>query len=205
MPPQVVTVRNASKVAAALSNEKCQRILDYLGKRKDATESQISKDLGIALSTVHYNMKVLAEANLVIDDEYTYSAKGKEVTHYRLNKNPIVIVQEEREYLDLMKAIMPAAAITAGAAVIWQIARGKLPAAGQANDMALYAMESAPESARIVADEAPSMMAMKVAETAPVAASSDVLPYFLAGVVITLVLSFVLLGVLQWWNKRTVG
>lgn len=200
MPPQVVTVKNASKVAAALSNEKCQRILDYLQKHKDATESQISKGLDIPLSTVHYNMKVLSEANLVMDDVYSYSAKGKEVTHYRLNKNPIVIVQEEREYTDLLKAIMPAAAIAAGAALVWQIARKAVPSNLAANDAMLYMAESAPE-ARILADDAAGTMMMKAAE-APIAAQPDFLPYFIAGAVVTLVLSIILLSIYQWWSRR---
>jgi DNA-binding transcriptional ArsR family regulator len=193
MPPQVVSVRNASKVAAALANEKCQRILDYLGKHKDATETQISKDLDIALSTVHYNMKVLSEAHLVMDDVYTYSAKGKEVTHYRLNKNPIVIVQEEESrYTDLLKAIIPAAVIAAGVAIIWKIAH-----TAPQTDM-FYA-----ESTRMVADDAAAgstMMAKgaEVTQNAP----PDMLPYFIAGALVTLVLSFALLAIYQWWNNR---
>ncbi len=90
MPPTVVTVRNAGKVATALSNEKCQKILSYLMKHEDATETGLAKALAMPLSTVHYNMKILVESKLAIPDTYSYSSRGKEVLHYRVNKNPIV-------------------------------------------------------------------------------------------------------------------
>ena len=55
----------AKKLTQALSNEKCRKILDYLSTRKEATETQIAKDLKIPISTVHYNIKILAENKLV--------------------------------------------------------------------------------------------------------------------------------------------
>lgn len=196
MPPQVVHVKNASKVASALSNEKCQRILDYLGKREDATESKMAKDLGIALSTIHYNMKVLVDAQLVLDDEYTYSPKGKEVTHYRVNKNPIVIVQEESQ-LDLLKAITPAAIIAAGIGfgiTLWQ---------KHLTNVALIAAPS------------PQMAMMKTAAaenvgTQLMAANQAIIPvqttefysWFVAGIISTLVLSFLVLTFYHWWARR---
>jgi predicted transcriptional regulator len=191
MPPQVVTVKNASKVAAALANEKCQRILDYLTKHEDGTETQIAKDLHLPLSTVHYNMKVLSEANLVLTDTYSYSSKGKEVTHYRTNKNPIVIVQEEKQYFDLLKAVVPAAILAAGAGIIYQLAT-RTPVVAQETAMRTFGAEE------MVADAAPMM-----AKAAPIeAVPPNMLPWFIAGIITTLALSLITLAVYQWWTAR---
>jgi DNA-binding transcriptional ArsR family regulator len=193
MPPQVVHVKNASKIAAALSNPKCQRILEYLDKKADATESGIAKDLSIPLSTVHYNMKLLTEANLVLSNEYTYSVKGKEVTHYKRNKNPIVIIQEEQQ-LDLLKAIAPAALIAAGIGIAYAIATKATPLLSTFNyaqgDIAVR--EYAPEAGTMMMKAAPA------AQAAPV----NTLPWFIAGVVTTFILSIVLLFIYRWWSKR---
>lgn len=196
MPPQVITVRNASKVASALANEKCQKILEYLGKHEDATETQLSKTLGIPLSTVHYNMKVLADAHLVLGDQYTYSSRGKEVTHYRVNKNPIVIIQEEQQ-LDLLKAIAPAALLAAGIGVAWSLLHGAQNALTAAPQAAGFLAEAGSEAAQDGA-----VIAMKAAPAAAPSASPDLLPWFLAGVTITLALSFAVLAVYRWWNTR---
>jgi len=187
MPPQVIHVRNAAKVAAALANEKCQKILAHLGKHADSTETKLSAELKIPLSTVHYNMKVLMEAHLVLGDEYTYSAKGKEVTHYRVNKNPIVIVQEE-QHLDLLKAIVPAALIAAALGIVYNYLQ--TPAFTTQSG----AMEAAP---KLMAAAAPTAAPIAAQITAP-----SMLPWFIAGVLVTVILSFCLLIIYREWSKR---
>ena len=191
MPPQVIHVKNASKVANALANEKCQKILEYLGKHADATETKLSKELKIPLSTVHYNMKVLTEAKLVIGNEYTYSPKGKEVTHYRMNKNPIVIVQEDGQ-LDLLKAVVPAAIIAAAVGIAWSFLERSTE--GSLQQTALDT--GAPAAAKMMAATAP--QAAQMAAWTP----EDMLPYFFGGIIIMLFVTFLLAMVLRWWNQR---
>jgi DNA-binding transcriptional ArsR family regulator len=203
MPPQVVTVRNAGKVAAALANEKCQRILDYLGRHEDATETQLSKALDIPLSTVHYNMKILSDAQLVLNNEYTYSPKGKEVTHYKVNKNPIVIVQEESSSLELLKAITPAAIIAGGIGIAYSLYQ-KMHFAAQTAAPEFSTMMAEDASAKM-AGEAGATAAMRTIEAAPamvVQSPPDMMPWFVAGVVTTLLLSFITLAGYNWWRKR---
>ena len=82
--------KKAKKIAEAINNETSRKILDALAK-KDHTESELSKELGIAISTIHYNLKQLMEANLIVVDEFHYSSKGKEVNHYKLANKYIIL------------------------------------------------------------------------------------------------------------------
>jgi len=49
----------AKKLAEVIGNDTCRKILDFLASKKSATETEISKDLNIPISTVHYNLKHL--------------------------------------------------------------------------------------------------------------------------------------------------
>jgi predicted transcriptional regulator len=112
----------AKKLAQVISNDTCRALLDHLAKKKDATESDISKELKLPLSTVHYNLQHLVEAKLVQAEEFHYSPKGKEVLHYSLtNKFVIIAPRDANEtFLEKLKKIMPVAAITLGAAAVIQ-------------------------------------------------------------------------------------
>mgnify|MGYP001585332215 FL=1 len=48
------------KVSNVISNDSCRKILDYLSN-KEATETEIAQNLGIPISTVHYNLHQLME------------------------------------------------------------------------------------------------------------------------------------------------
>jgi DNA-binding transcriptional ArsR family regulator len=155
----------AKKLAQVMANPTCTRILDYLAG-KDATETQVAKELGIPISTVHYNLQQLVEAKLVVVDEFHYSEKGREVNHYKLaNKYIIIAPQDDPSFLANLKKYLPVAIITAGAAVVlktMQFMTGTTEAAiaddalaTKAAPMAADAVpESAPEFTRIMADTA---------------------------------------------------
>lgn len=104
----------AKKLSKALGNASCRKILDYLALKGDATETQISKELNVPISTVHYNMKLLAENGLVSMNEYHYSEKGKEVIHYKMRNRYIVIAPEpedEKSIMSKLKNMLPGAII----------------------------------------------------------------------------------------------
>jgi DNA-binding transcriptional ArsR family regulator len=103
----------AKKLAQVMSNPTCMKILEYLAG-KEATETQIATDLNIPLSTVHYNMQQLAAAKLVLADEFHYSDKGREVTHYKLAKQYIIIAPDDDDpgFLDRLKKFVPVVVIT---------------------------------------------------------------------------------------------
>ncbi len=202
MPPTVVTVQNAGKVATALSNDKCQRILQYLAKHEDATETGLAKALEIPLSTVHYNMKLLVESKLAIPDAYTYSSRGKEIMHYRANKNPIIIVQAEDQF-SMLRAVVPAVLVTAGGAMIYQLAHR----ANLGIDFAGSAMPAlADEGARMMAaDAAPELMkaAPMMAQAPAVAqvATSNPVPAFILGALSVLIVTYLVILFMRWRSK----
>ncbi|MFC1741202.1 hypothetical protein ACFL3V_01565 [Nanoarchaeota archaeon] len=120
----------AKKLAEVISNNTCRKMLDHLADKKDATESDISKDLKIPISTVHYNMKALLTARLVKCDEYHYSAKGKEVNHYRLANQYVIIAPEGEKALirEKLKSIIPTALIMGFAAGVIKLFSGSFGA-----------------------------------------------------------------------------
>jgi DNA-binding transcriptional ArsR family regulator len=144
----------AKKLSQVLSNPTATRILEHLSG-KDATATQISEDLKIPLSTVHYNLQQLVEAKLVLAEEFHYSSRGKEVNHYKLaNKYIIIAPAEEQEtLLKRLKGLLPIALVTLGAAVIlkaMQAMTGTLPVPGA--DLATQ--ETAPMALKTTADAA---------------------------------------------------
>jgi DNA-binding transcriptional ArsR family regulator len=185
----------AKKLSNVLGNVTCRKILDYLASKGEATETQISKDLKIAISTVHYNLNLLDENGLVSKDEYHYSEKGKEVIHYKMKNRYIVIApdhSDEKSILDKLKGIIPAAIILAAGTLIVGFFdfffRAK--SASTLNIMAAKTMAS--ESAD-AAGAAAVQTAMPLARSAPVVSSQPhfTLWFFAGGVM-------VLIGVLLW-------
>lgn len=115
----------AKQLAQIVSNDVCRRILDFLSaKEKGATETEISADLGIALSTAHYNMKQLVESGIVKAEEFHYSPKGREVLHYTLANKYIIIAPKATATESLankLKRILPVVAVVAAAGAVVQI------------------------------------------------------------------------------------
>ena len=95
----------AKKVAKAITNSKCRKILNLLAD-KDYTASQLSKKLNLPLSTIHYNLNLLVESELVIADEYHYSKKMKEILHYKLANQYVVIGTKKQEGFNLKEKLM---------------------------------------------------------------------------------------------------
>jgi DNA-binding transcriptional ArsR family regulator len=115
----------SKNLAQVISNDTARKILDYLSKAESATESEISKELDVPLSTVHYNLQSLVKANLVKTEEFHYSEKGKEVLHYTLANKIIIIAPKSANkdnFLQKLKGILPVAFVSLGAAAIIQVA-----------------------------------------------------------------------------------
>jgi DNA-binding transcriptional ArsR family regulator len=111
----------AKRLAQAITNESCRKILDYLAD-KEATESELSETLEIPLSTVHYNLKQLMDSGLVSSEEYHYSEKGKEVNHYRLaNKYIIIASKSVWGIKEKLRSILPVVLIVSAAAGLIQV------------------------------------------------------------------------------------
>ncbi len=112
----------ARKLANVINSESCRKILNHLTEN-NATETELSKELNIPISTVHYNIKQLSESGLVKNSEFHYSTKGKEVHHYSLANKYIIIAPKKSEPISAkIKKLLPALlGITVGAAILgWQ-------------------------------------------------------------------------------------
>ena len=97
--------------------------MDYLSG-KEATETELSSNLGIPISTVHYNLQQLMETGLIDAEEYHYSKKGKEINHYRLaNKYIIIAPKKTFGIKEKLKSILPVMLIVSGAALALQYSK----------------------------------------------------------------------------------
>jgi DNA-binding transcriptional ArsR family regulator len=157
------------KLAQTISNESCKKILSYIAD-KEGTESDIAKQLSLPLSTVHYNLKQLVKAGLVIADEYHYSKKGKEILHYKAANKYVVIAPKGVWGLkEKLKGILPVALLIGAGATSLQyfttaqsfISEEPMKAAGMmADSVAEVAMPAA-----MVMEESTDMAAPELVRT----------------------------------------
>lgn len=100
----------AKKIANAVNNETGAKILDFLADR-EATETEIAKELKLAASTVSYNLKQLLDAKLVVWEKSHLSNKGKEVKNYTVANRYIIIAPKgssKEDFLEKVKHLFPA-------------------------------------------------------------------------------------------------
>jgi DNA-binding transcriptional ArsR family regulator len=176
---------NESKnLAQVISNDKARKILDFLSKHDSATESDIAKQMGLPLSTAHYNLQALTKANLVQAEEFHYSEKGKEVLHYSLANKIIIIAPKKastESFRDKLKSILPigliALAVGGVIQLVTMLKRGVFSAAANLAASANFPPYSAmaKQAQDVVVENAPRMMAAgaeaanNLAATAPTA------------------------------------
>ena len=175
------------KISNVISNDSCRKILDYLAS-KEATESELAAKLDIPISTVHYNLQQLKETSLIDADEYHYSAKGKEVQHYRLaNKYIIIAPKKTFGIKEKLKAILPVALIAAGTAGVIQFI-SKYLSRTQAVSEDFVAKSAATERAL----EAAPVALTQAAPEAVVSIWQNIALWFFVGAVFALIVYFVL-------------
>ncbi|PIN68928.1 hypothetical protein COV93_07345 [Candidatus Woesearchaeota archaeon CG11_big_fil_rev_8_21_14_0_20_43_8] len=115
--------KKSKMLAQVISSDTARKILEYLSAG-EASESKIAKDLSLPISTVHYNLKHLLDAKLVLVEEFHYSKKGREVDHYKLANKFVIIAPQEstmETIKDKLKDILPVALICAAGAGLIQI------------------------------------------------------------------------------------
>ncbi|MEK6934738.1 MAG: helix-turn-helix domain-containing protein [Nanoarchaeota archaeon] len=110
--------KKAKKIAEVLSNDTARKILDYLADKNEATVSEISDDLEIAISTVDYNIKNLIDSGLVISKEFKWSSKGRQMDIYKLARKYIIISPGKySEFKETLKRILPIGVIGIGVGI----------------------------------------------------------------------------------------
>lgn len=172
-----LTNKKAKEVSQLLANDTARRIMDTVSE-ESKSESEIAKKLSIPLSTVHYNMQRLLAAGLVLSEEYTYSEKGKEVRHYKLKSQHVVITTAP---LAALPQALTGLGLSVAVAAMFFI------------NTRLFSTQS---EVALQAEVAPQAARMMMAESAPIAADQAVQaatqqpalwPYILLGAVLTLV------------------
>ena len=107
--------QKTKKLAETITSETSRKILNYLAEKEHDTEANIAKELNVPISTIHYHLQKLQEAQLIIVKEFHYSAKGREVNHYQLANKYIIIAPRKVSGLrEKLKGILPVAGIVIG-------------------------------------------------------------------------------------------
>ena len=109
----------SKELATIISNSTSRKILNYLSTKDEVSESDISKELKLPLSTVHYNLKQLKKNSLVETKHFVYSEKGKKIELYRVVKKFIVIAPKYTRK-NLIQNILPLFLISAAISLIIQ-------------------------------------------------------------------------------------
>ena len=190
------------KLAEVISSATSRKILDYLAE-KEATETELSKELNLPLSTVHYHLVKLQEGNLVTVEEFHYSKKGREVNHYKLANKYIIIAPKETKGLkSKLKSILPLVGIIAGISVIIELVQrfsagfGRVATFG--SEKTLQAAPEAAEEAMVLADNAVQTSISTSTSTLPLWAHIGF--WFLVGGLSAIVL-YLLIDYLINWRK----
>src|SRR3989344_344747 len=102
----------SKEMATIISNSTSRKILNYLSTKDEVSESDISKELKLPLSTIHYNLKQLKKNSLVETKHFVYSEKGKKIELYRVVKKFIVIAPKYSQ-VNLIKNLLPLFLISA--------------------------------------------------------------------------------------------
>jgi DNA-binding transcriptional ArsR family regulator len=205
--------QKSKKLAEVISNDTCRRILEALSKSVEGmTESEVSDDLNLPMSTVHYNLKNLVDAKLVLANEYHYSSRGKEVVHYKLANKLIIIAPQESDASkvgDILKRYLPVGGVVLGIGITIQLVQSALfshasfAMAKTAGSGALAVAEdtaqnqapqllaaAAPTATQVAAGSAPAAM-QQIVSAAP-AAPAPVAPWFLIGAFCALIIIFLI-------------
>lgn len=158
----------AKKLAQVISNDTCRSILDYLANKK-ATETELSQQLNIPISTVHYNLKHLVDNKLVEAEEFHYSEKGKEVLHYSLSNKYVIIAPKgvSDKFRDKLRSIIPAIAIVGAIAFAIQF----IPSLFSVGASKMGSAESAPMLQTSALDSSQGFAASAARETAVLGSS----------------------------------
>jgi DNA-binding transcriptional ArsR family regulator len=191
--------KKTKKLAETITSETSRKILNHLAEKEHDTEANISKDLSIPISTVHYHLQKLQESSLISVDEFHYSPKGREVNHYSLANKYIIIAPKKISGLkQKLKNILPVALTALGISAIIKLFTSFTGTSfGQDKVMAVE---------RAVLTEVADEMAYAAPEAAKEVAQSvssqpDIAFWFLIGSVSTIAL-YLVIGMVKEWIKK---
>ena len=94
----------SKQLANVLSNNTSRKVLDFLANR-NMSETELSDELKMPISTVHYNVQNLLKNNLVEVKDFLYSEKGNKINIYGITNKMIVIVPKGIEIKNMLLTI----------------------------------------------------------------------------------------------------
>ena len=145
------------KLAETITSETSRKILSHLVE-KEETEANMAKLLNLPISTVHYHLQKLKEANLVTVEEFHYSQKGREVLHYKLaNKYIIIAPQHISGLKEKLKGILPVALAVLGISAVIKLIQNTSQIVPRLEAAESLAADAAPEMAMKLVREAPTI------------------------------------------------
>ncbi len=107
--------RRLKSLGETITSETSRKILNYLAGKED-TEAKIAEGLGLPISTAHYHLQKLQQAGLVRVEEFHYSQKGREVNHYKLAQEYIIIGPQRTGLTQRLRGVLPMAILSLGIA-----------------------------------------------------------------------------------------
>ncbi|MDD5253935.1 MAG: helix-turn-helix domain-containing protein [Candidatus Nanoarchaeia archaeon] len=102
--------KKAEELANIISNKTSRKILDYLSE-KNASETDLVKELKMPASTVNYNIKALLKSNLIEVKDFIWSGKGNKINIYKISNKTIVIAPKNKT-MTTLKEFLPAILIS---------------------------------------------------------------------------------------------
>ena len=172
------------KLAETITSNTSRKILNYLADKDHDTENNISKELNIPISTVHYHLQKLVEAKLVEVKEFHYSEKSKEINHYKLANKYIIIAPKKISGLkEKLRGVLPVAIASISIAAVIKFIMSTSTKSFQTLSAG---MESAP---KMVMDAAVEESAMLIAKAPPeiiTQTTPDIALWFLVGSLTTI-------------------
>lgn len=99
----------SKKIAEAIGNKTCKRIIDFLSETKNSSEKDIADALEMPINTIEYNLKKLIESGLVKKAKsYFWSSKGKRIPTYEVSNKMIVISpKRSKPVASKLKSLIP--------------------------------------------------------------------------------------------------
>ena len=174
----------AKKLAQVISNKTSREILDYLSKI-EASETKISKELNLPLSTVHYNIQHLLRAQLITSEEFKYSVKGKVMPRYKVTNKFVILapetVKSESIKQKLMKILPISLLAFVGSGIIYLYDNIQL--------RNLSFGLQAPQSENF--DQALAPLAEKTSEVTQISSEPNVALWFLFGALFVIIVGFI--------------
>src|SRR3989344_8591300 len=94
----------SKQLANVLSNNTSRKVLDFLANR-NMSETELSDELKMPISTVHYNVQNLLKNNLVEVKDFLYSEKGNKINIYKLSRKLIIIAPRGIEIKNILPVV----------------------------------------------------------------------------------------------------